>query len=61
MEEPTKIYQVYLGMNPFVLIEATGVDENGNVEFRVRAGGGVSEEDLRAILLSVADSLPEDE
>lgn len=61
MEESVTVFQEYLGLKPFVLIEIEEVHADNSVEFRVRAGGGIEAySDIREVLEAALDSFPED-
>ncbi|MEU9871135.1 hypothetical protein AB0C87_25225 [Actinomadura sp. NPDC048021] len=55
------MYQEYLGLKPYVLIEIDQIHADDSVEFRIRAGGGLDHPDIRDVLLVVLESLPEEE
>jgi len=60
VEESVTVFQEYLGLKPFVLIEIDEIHDDEAIEFRVRAGGGIEDRaDVREVLAATLESLQE--
>lgn len=58
MDEELTAALLGLYRRPFVLIELTGVEDNGDLNLSVRAGGGVeSQEDIADVLTLAMEGL----